>query len=180
MPRGWSKQRIQDRDRPSDGTASMLLLRSSSVRKNFKGQTHSEAPQLVPHYHKTPYHELIYVYTWTQLFVQTRSWRIVHFGSVPPGCLLRMETFDGRIIQKKPPAAKEDNRRTSAHPPGYGEGMFPLDTSRSHAGGDPPPTCGRELTLRSDDAARRLQSSHCCCVSQGSQSRHFKRFPQTR
>ena len=52
-------------------------------------------------------HEQIFVSN-TELVELVYSW----FGNIPPECLLRLETFDGRILQKSPQAAKEDNRRT--------------------------------------------------------------------
>ena len=44
----------------------------------------------------------------TELAELVYSW----FGNIPPECLLRLETFDCRILQKSPQAAQGDNRRT--------------------------------------------------------------------
>ena len=70
-------------------------------------------------------------------FFQMRSCATVHFGNLPPECLLRVESLDGQIIQKTPSLANKDHQKISSPFTGCYHGMQQPDTSRLCAGGDP-------------------------------------------
>ena len=78
----------------------------------------------------------------THSFRHGAGWCMVHFEKKPPDCLLRMETFGGRILQKTLPGANEDNRKIAFLFSAY-EGVPPPDTSRSDVGREPSQLAGR-------------------------------------
>ena len=36
-------------------------------------------------------------------FQQTRSWCVIHFGNIPPECLMKVETLPGQLLHDRPP-----------------------------------------------------------------------------
>ena len=69
-------------------------------------------------------------------FWQKRSWCIIHLGSLPPVLLLRTETLDGRLLQKKTPQTKLKTTN-DVHPAAVCSGAPPLAITSHEAGCDP-------------------------------------------
>ena len=164
-PRGLFQQQIQHRDRLSScmwlrhigrTARSITAQHVHPFETEYKKQDeNSDRPWFVTYHHKTPLHDLIYVFnlelaqSMKNTLLQTPIWMMVHFGTIRADSLLFKETFDSRSLRKTSSASKADNRDQchSLHQDMV-RGMPPPDTSHFHAGGDP--------AVSSDDTVRRL------------------------